>query len=229
MRLTRLLAPLWGALTLAGAAAAQGAAPTPAFGPVDTGHLVAELIPEAASIAPGQTIHVALAQTIDKGWHTYWRNPGDSGEPSRIEWSLPAGWTASDFVWPAPTREPIGPLMNYGYSDRVLLPVKLTAPADAKPGQSVEITGAATFLVCEEICVPESAVLGLRLPVSARPGAPHSTFARPIAAALAAAPQAGPLTAAFSRQGEALSLAVVGAPLRGADLSGAYFFPYDGA
>lgn len=230
LNMIRALAALSAAVLLAGPALAQafGAPKTPVFGEVDTGHLIAELVPEKASIAPGETIHVALRQRIDKGWHTYWRNPGDSGEATQIKWTLPAGWSAADIVWPTPQRQPTGPLMNYGYAGEVLLPVALTAPADAVPGQTVELTAAAAFLVCEEICVPEDAVLGLRLPVAAAPAGPHPQFGKAVTAALQAAPKVGPLTAAFVRQGEALKLAITGAPLAGADAADAYFFPFDG-
>lgn len=196
--------------------------------PVDTGHLTAELVPQTQGIAPGQTTHVALRQKIDKGWHTYWRNSGDSGEPTQIAWTLPAGWTAGDIVWAAPSRQPTGPLMNYGYSDEVLLPVAVTAPADARPGEVVTLKAHASFLVCEEICVPEDAQLTLDLPITAGPAPAHPKWGRPIAQALAAAPRPAGLTAAFERSGEALKLAVTGAPLVGAEAADAYFFPFDG-
>src|SRR5437016_3509193 len=108
----RLLAGLVLALAMIAPAAAQ---------PVQTGHLTAELVSDSTVIAPGQTIHVALRQQIQSGWHTYWRNSGDSGEPTRIKWTLPDGWTAGPFIWAAPRRLPVGPLMNYGYTGEVLL------------------------------------------------------------------------------------------------------------
>src|ERR1700743_3111622 len=86
-------------------------------------HVDAELVADHAAIAPGETIHVALRQQIQKGWHTYWRNSGDSGGAPRIKWALPAGWQAGDFTWPAPKKLPVGPLMNYGYEGEVLLPM----------------------------------------------------------------------------------------------------------
>lgn len=196
--------------------------------PVDTGHLTAELVPQTQGVAPGQTTHVALRQKIDKGWHTYWRNSGDSGEPTQIAWTLPTGWTAGDIVWAPPSRQPTGPLMNYGYSDEVLLPVAITAPADARPGETVTLKAHASFLVCEEICVPEDAELTLSLPVTAGPAPPDPKWGQPIAAALAAAPRPAGLTAAFERGGETLKLAVTGAPLNGAAAADAYFFPFDG-
>src|SRR3989344_5562673 len=117
-------------LLLAALAGMTGASSAVAA-PVDTGHLVAELVSETRAIAPGQTIHIALRQDIDEGWHTYWRNAGDSGEPTSIEWSAPPGWQVGGFAWAPPHRQPTGPLMNYGYSGEVLLPMSVTAPADA--------------------------------------------------------------------------------------------------
>src|SRR5204863_5850454 len=159
----RLLAGVLLALALWAPAAAE---------PVQTGHLTAELVADRTAIAPGETIHVALRQQIQKGWHTYWRNAGDRGEPTRIAWTLPAGWKAGAFTWPAPERLPVGPLMNYGYTGEVLLPMTLTAPASARPGETVTLQAQAGFLVCAEICVPEAAALSLTLPVAAQPAAP---------------------------------------------------------
>ena len=178
--MTRLLPKLLAVLALLWAAPALAQ-------PVDTGHLVAELVARDQSIAPGATTYVALRQKIDKGWHTYWRNSGDSGEATRIAWTLPGGWTAGEIVWPAPTRQPTGPLMNYGYQGEVLLPVPVTAPADARPGQIVTLTADATFLVCEEICVPEQATLTFSLPVRDGLAEPDPQWGRKVAETLAAA------------------------------------------
>lgn len=216
----RLLAKLLAAFTLVWALPAVAQ-------PVDTGHLVAELVARDQSIAPGATTYVALRQKIDKGWHTYWRNSGDSGEATRIAWSLPSGWTAGEIVWPAPTRQPTGPLMNYGYKDEVLLPVPITAPATAKPGETVTLKAQATFLVCEEICVPEDAELTLSLPVAEGLAEPNPEWSGLIAKTLANAPAPAGLNAVFAKQGPMLALAITGEALKGADLSDAYFFPFD--
>ena len=197
--------------------------------PVNTGHLTAELVSATQGVAPGQTIHVALRQTIQKDWHTYWRNAGDSGEATRIKWTLPAGWTASDFTWPTPHRLPVGPLVNYGYEGEVLLPMTLTAPADARPGQTITLRAAAAFLVCAEICVPEDAVLTLAMPVTAKAAAADPKWGSRIASVLAAAPKPAGLAGAFEKQGEVLKLAITGAALKGQDLAGAYFYPYSGS
>ncbi len=192
---------------------------------IDTGHIEAELVAQEAGAIPGGTVFVAVRQKIDKGWHTYWRNAGDSGDATKIAWTLPQGWKAGDIVWPTPTLQPAGPLMNYGYSGEVLLPVPIEVPADAKG--TVELKAAVAFLVCADICIPEDAVLTLSLPVAQQPGHDPKWGER-LTQALAAAPKAAGLAAAFRREGEAVKLAVTGAPLKGADVSGAYFFPYSG-
>jgi len=217
--MTRFLAGLCAALTFAGCAWAA---------PVDTGHLTAELGAQSQGIAPGQTIHVALRQKIDKGWHTYWRNPGDSGEATQIVWTLPPGWKAGPIVWAPPRRLPVGPLVNYGYSGEAVLPVAITAPPGARPGDVAKLKAAVAFLVCEDICVPEDAVLDIALPVTAKPAAPDPKWGPAIDQALAAAPKAAGLTATFAKRPTGVALAIVGAPLTGADFSQAYFFPYDG-
>ncbi|MEW5684765.1 MAG: protein-disulfide reductase DsbD domain-containing protein [Pseudomonadota bacterium] len=197
--------------------------------PVNTGHLTAELVSSTQGVAPGQTIHVALRQQIQKDWHTYWRNAGDSGEATKLTWTLPKGWTAGEFTWPTPHRLPVGPLVNYGYEGEVILPVTLTAPADAKPGQTVTLTAKAQFLVCADICVPEDADLSLSLPVTAGPAPSDPQWGAKIAKTLADAPKPAGLAGAFEKQGEVVKLAITGAALKGADLAGAYFFPFSGS
>ncbi|MFZ5668111.1 MAG: protein-disulfide reductase DsbD family protein, partial [Pseudomonadota bacterium] len=216
MRLFALTAALF--VLLAGSAAAR---------PVDTGHIEAELVAQEAAV-PGGTVYVALRQKIDRGWHTYWRNPGDSGEPTRAVWTLPAGWTAGAFIWPTPTRQPVGPLMNFGYSGEVLLPVPIGVPASARPGETATLAVAATFLVCADVCVPEDATLTLALPVVAGPARPDPVWGSRIARVLAEAPKPAGLTARFVVDGAVVRLAVTGAPLAGADMAEAYFFPFSG-
>ncbi|WP_374469164.1 protein-disulfide reductase DsbD family protein [Phenylobacterium sp.] len=214
----RFLAGLLMALATAGAAFAE---------PVNTGHLETELVAESRGIAPGQTIRAALRQDIQEHWHTYWRNPGSSGEASKIEWDpLPSGWATGGFEWPTPKRLPVGPLVNYGYEGEVLLPFTVTAPADARVGETVTLSGTAYFLVCEEICIPEKGEVRLALPITAGPAAEDGKWGPAIRKALAATPKPAPLNAAFERRGDRLALAVAGAPLKGADFADAYFFPF---
>ncbi|MBL8557057.1 MAG: thioredoxin family protein [Phenylobacterium sp.] len=219
----RFLLGVLAALLLANAAPAAAVA-----APVNTGHLQAELVAAAQGVAPGQSVTVALRQQIQKGWHTYWRNAGDSGEPTSAEWILPAGWTASDFTWPTPHRLPIGPLVNYGYEGEVLLPLTVSAPAGATPGQTATLTAKARFLVCAEVCIPEDATLTLALPITAGPAPADPQWGAKIAKVLADAPKPAGLTGTFEKQGEAVKLAITGAALKGADVAGAYFFPFSG-
>ena len=192
---------------------------------VNSGHVQLELVPAAASIAPGGTVYVALHQKILHGWHTYWRNPGDAGEPPTMAWTLPPGWSAGGFVWPAPRRLPVGPLMDYGYEGEVYLPVPVTAPRTARPGTSAPLKAAVSLLVCKDICVPEDAVLQLDLPVAAvsAGGSPNPA----IAAALASAPKPAGLNAAMAVKDGKLLIAVTGPTLRGVTPAEVYFYPYD--
>ena len=192
---------------------------------VNSGHVQLELVPAASSVAPGATVYVALHQKIMPGWHTYWRNPGDAGEPPTMAWTLPGGWKAGSFVWPAPRRLPVGPLMDYGYEGEVYLPVPITAPVTARPGASVLLKAAVSLLVCKDICVPEDAVLQLDLPVAAAAADGSSNAA--IAAALATVPKPAGLDATMAVKDGKLIIAVTGPALKGVTPSDVYFYPYD--
>ncbi len=217
----RLLGGLTVALGLASAAPALAA-------PVNTGHIQADLIAQDSWAVPGSTVYVAVTQKIDKGWHTYWRNSGDSGEATSIDWTLPTGWTAGDIVWATPHRQPTGPLMNYGYSDTVVLPVPIQVPAGAKPGETVSLKADVTFLVCADICIPENAKLDLAVEVRDEAPEPNWRTGRLVADALAAAPKPAGLDAVFQASETGLKLAVTGGPLKGGQFPDAYFFPFDG-
>jgi len=195
---------------------------------VQTGHIEVELVSQEAGAAPGSTVYVALRQKIQPGWHTYWRNPGDAGDATRIVWTLPAGWTAGDIVWPTPEKSRVGPLLDFAYTGEVLLPVPISVPANAPVGSVVTLKAAAAFLVCEQVCVPEDAVVTLTLPVVAGMPGPDPKWGDKVAETLAKAPKPAGLKAVFELQGGVLKLAVTGAPLKGADMSGAFFYPYSG-
>lgn len=134
--------------------------------PVQTEHVTAELVAEHDAVRPGEPLQIGLRLQHVAHWHTYWRNPGDSGLPTTLTWTLPAGSQAGEIEWPAPKRLPTGPLVNYGYEGDLLLPVRYTPPTDASPGSTLTLQARATWLVCREVCIPESATLALRLPVA---------------------------------------------------------------
>jgi len=193
---------------------------------VNSGHVRAELVAQSAWAPPGGTIYVALRQKIDRGWHTYWRNSGDAGEATRIGWTLPAGWRAGGIVWATPQRLPLKTLMDYGYTGEVLLPVAITVPTSARPGQTVVLKAAVSFLVCADLCVPEDALLSIPIKVAAGTPGPDLRWGRAVDRALANAPKLAGLKAVMARQGGSLKIAVTGAALKGASLTGAYFYPY---
>ena len=133
---------------------------------VNTPHLTATLTSEVSSVVPGEEVWIGLHQDIIENWHTYWRNPGDSGLATRIEWQSKPRYDISDIYWPTPTALPFGPLVNYGYEGEVLLPVRLKVPDDVRPGEILTLAAKASWLVCEEICIPENGHFTLNLPVS---------------------------------------------------------------
>jgi len=129
-----------------------------------------ELISERASVAPGETVFVGLAFTLDPGWHIYWKNAGDAGLPPQLIVSEGSGIPAEalgEFRWPLPHVIPVveGEIMDYGYDDLVVFPIPLTVPADASG--DVRIEGVADYLICESVCIPETADVSLVLPVGA--------------------------------------------------------------
>src|SRR6478752_2944742 len=103
--------------------------PAVAAAQVKTEHVEAELVSDQKAVQPGKPVTVGLRLRMADHWHTYWKNPGDSGLPTRIQWELPDGWKAGEIQWPYPKPLPVGPLMNYGYEDEVLLVTDITPAA----------------------------------------------------------------------------------------------------
>lgn len=128
-------------------------------------HLSLELLSEDSALTPGGEHWLALRIGHDRHWHTYWRNPGDSGLPTRINWQLPEGFSAGDIHWPFPQRLPFGPLINFGYEGQAWLLSPIQVPADADPGTAVQLQAEVSYLVCKEECIPGSASLAIELPV----------------------------------------------------------------
>jgi thiol:disulfide interchange protein DsbD len=219
------------AALLAGAAASAPAQPAaqPAAGPADDAspHSRADLVSEVARVAPGEPFTVALRIRMDEGWHSYWKNPGDSGEPISIDWSLPPGVEAGAFEWPFPHRIDAGPVTSYGYSDEVLLPVRITPPDSLRPGTTLELAGRAEWLVCADICLPARADVDLTLPVG--PAAQAGEGAAAIAEARSRLPRAAKdwaVEAARSSGSYTLALRPRGKQAgHRPELDGAAFFP----
>lgn len=231
MRIAKLFTLLW---LCAGLAQAQTApslsspsSPTESAAVTDrsaTDEVQVRLLSAATTVQPGQKLLLALEQKIAPHWHTYWRNPGDSGQPTSLDWTLPAGAKAGDILWPAPKRFDVGPITNYGYEDEVVLLTEVQLPSDLPVGAPVVIQAEANWLVCRESCIPQQATLRLQLPVAATARA--SDHADRLSAALSALPKPAPFALQARIEGSELQLSwpVAG---DGKDAPVALFLPQD--
>jgi thiol:disulfide interchange protein DsbD len=184
-------------------------------------HTRVSLLSETDAVRPGRPLTVGIRLQMDRGWHTYWRNPGDSGLPTRARWELPAGFAAGEIQWPYPSRFASGPLVNYGYEGEVLLPVEIRVPRSV-PESQVRIAARVDWLECQEACLPGRADLSLTLPV--RTTSALSSDAALLADARRRVPRKDPAWG-FSASSTARSLSLVVRPPRGTELREAYFYP----
>ena len=219
------------ALAQAAGTAAAGAAVTGATGaiapaadaPARTGPtrveaVEVELVGESAAVVPGRALRLGLRIRHDPHWHTYWRNPGDSGLATQLALELPAGFRAGAIQWPAPQRLFIPPLANYGYEGEIVLPVSVEVPAAIEGGR-VRFTGRASWLMCREVCIPGEADVALELPVQREGTAARSRFAALFDEADRRMPRVRVAARAFA-DGATLSIALAGRP------AAVEFFPY---
>ena len=124
-----------------------------------------ELISEAAVILSGEPFTVGIWIKMEPGWHTYWRDPGDSGMPTRVKWILPEGFNAGEIQWPIPKRFGDEMVTNFGYEKEVILLTEISPPESLAVGTKVPVTAKVSWLLVKDICIPEKAELTLRLPV----------------------------------------------------------------
>lgn len=194
---------------------------------VRTPHAEVRLLSETPVATPGGTLWLGIRFDLAPHWHVYWRNPGDSGEPPRVDWRLPAGWQAGAIQWPVPERIPVGPLVNYGYEHSVLFLVPVEVGGDASG--TARIGADLAWLVCREECIPESGRVEIALPVTPDPAQSGAAPSDPDFAAargLLPLPFAG--EASYSRVDDgalALRLEGTGWPLQ--QLADAWFAPFD--
>ncbi len=132
-------------------------------------HLRVSLVSSAKTIAPGAGFQTGLHFKMEPGWHVYWMNAGDSGEPPSVKWQLPEGISAGPIQYPAPHRLPYGPLTDFGYPDEVLFPIDMDVTSALKPGAVATLAAKVDWLVCRESCIPGKASLALHLPTGAEP------------------------------------------------------------
>lgn len=191
--------------------------------PVDTGKVTASLVSSHDSVAPGQEFYIALRTVLDDHWHTYWRNPGDSGEPVQINWELPENVTASEINWPLPRPIATGPIINYGFEGAPLFPVKFTVSADAEPGSVITVRSNFYYLVCKDVCIPEQGSASLLIAIGEP--AEDTRWKSEIEAALVATPKRGSVQGAIKKSDGKVDISFTDLPE--GDFSQAYFFPYD--
>ena len=129
----------------------------------DLPHVHVQFISPNAQFHPGSN-SAGLYFKLEPGWHVYWKNPGDAGEPPHIKWTLPQGITAGPIQFPVPKRLPLGPLMDFGYEDEVLFPIQLNV-ADSASSGSANIHAKVDWLVCRGSCIPEKTELELDRPI----------------------------------------------------------------
>ncbi len=177
---------------------------------VTTPHLRAELVAYAPSgVQAGKEIWLGLQLQHQAGWHTYWKNPGDSGLPTDLKWTLPAGATAGAIAWPVPQKIVVSNLVNYGYEGSILLAVPVTVAANFQSnGPQFPIALKAQWLVCKTECIPEEGEFKLSIPVSGSTATSHSIFME--AQARTPKPYSG--IATFTPSDNTLRLVVQGLP-----------------
>jgi thiol:disulfide interchange protein DsbD len=183
----------------------------------------ASLYSDSGTVAAGQTIWADVHLAVAPGWHIYWKNPGDSGLPTEIDWVLPGGFTAGPIAWPVPERFQLGPIANYGYAGNVDLLVPISVPGSLDPAAPVPLRATVRYLVCAEICIPGEAKLALDLRAGA--GMPDPAEVARFAAARARLPAAAPFAARFVAEPHALRLLIPRSAIAGLDRPSASFFP----
>jgi thiol:disulfide interchange protein len=134
--------------------------------PVTAPHVEVQLVAAQESFQWGKPMRVAIRWEIENGWHLYWRNPGDSGEAPKISWKLPDGFAVTKTFWPTPRPIAVPPLRNYGFEKELLLVTEIQPPASGSALGSAPISAEASWLVCQESCIPGSATLNLELPAN---------------------------------------------------------------
>ncbi len=203
---------------------AGGIARSEAVG-ADASHLRVELI-APSTLVRGQKVEAGLHFTLESGWHVYWQNAGDAGEPPRLSWKMPKGIAAGPLEFPPPTRLPLGPLMDFGYEREVLFPFSMTVDANAATGNQV-LAAHVNWLICREVCLPGHADLELKETVGAQgePGGLSAAESALLSSAVASLPTAAPagVTTAFAADGNGFRLAIH----TGRRESSAVFFPED--
>ncbi len=161
-------------------------------------HGTIELVAENRWVTPGQGFSLGLHFQLEKGWHIYWVNPGDSGEPPRVTWQLPTGLSPGVIEWPAPRRLGTSSIVDFGYEDGVTLIVPVHAESSLAAQPLARLGAEIKVLVCREMCIPGKTELSLTLPIKSGPAAPDVRTRELFAAARKDLPRPAPQSWKFS-------------------------------
>lgn len=189
-----------------------------------TEQVKAQLIASVNAVHAGDEILIGVNQRIIPHWHTYWKNPGDSGLPTKIEYDLPTGSSVSEIQWATPHLIRLGPVVNFGYDNEVTLLSSLKISKDTIVGSQFPIKAKVNWLVCEEACIPQEVELALELPVvdfntDTGRGSPL------IEQASANLPIPSPWKITLKQHGDFLTLRIVGDELKSSSIQNIAFYP----
>ena len=188
-------------------------------------HGTVELISEHNSIQPGHNFQVGLKFQLEKGWHIYWINPGDAGQPPRVTWSLPPGLSAGEILWPYPKAMSAFSLVDFGYEDEVLLLIPMQAGESLPSSVTMNLSADIKLIVCQDVCILGKTKLSLSLPVAAQPPQVNPAAKSAFDAARQKTPKPTPASWKFlvaDRKGSFYLNAVLGRPIQQA-----FFFPLE--
>ena len=169
-------------------------------------HLKVELISEQATSSPGQPLWVGLLFRLEPGWHIYWQNPGDSGEPPKVQWDLPAGFVAGPIRWPQPIRLGGGSVVDYGYEGQVLLMAPIQGSSSRNATSLPSLSADVKYIVCRDVCIPGKAHLTLSGPAGGDWALWRALFEQTRAQLPKPAPASWKLTAVSDKQHFILSV-----------------------
>ncbi len=207
-----------------------GAIAPPASAISQQTHVQAELIAEKASILPARAFWVAVRLKMDRGWHTYWRNPGDAGLPTKIEWRLPDGFSSSSVQWPYPQRIEALRQVSYGYEDEVLLLTEITAAGALPASKPITIGAHVDWVECKDVCLKGATDLQLSLPVSPEPPRSNPQWQDSFERAMARVPlPSSPWKIRAVDHDRTIGLQMIRGGGAGGTLTGVMFFPEEPA
>ncbi|MCU4677622.1 protein-disulfide reductase DsbD family protein [Catenovulum sp. 2E275] len=140
-------------------------------------HIQVALISEYQDLNPDQQNWIGILLEPETHWHTYWQNPGDSGEAPQMSWTLPDGVNAGEIKWPLPQKINVAHLVNYGYDGQnlLMLPLNFDNPKQYKNGDTLHVSVDLSWLVCQEDCIPGWATLNKTFDIN-RNNTPSDSF-----------------------------------------------------